>query len=72
MKYKMIPVEQFWKEHSKGKHQQFRTLVLVELPNGELEQDFAYVMTVHGRSFFDYYKQGGSHRHPIKYVLVRR
>lgn len=67
MKYKMIPVEKFWKDWHKGKYQESKTLVLFER-DGELIQDFAYVMN----GFFDHHRQGGSFGlNPIKFVLVK-
>lgn len=54
MKYKMIPVEKFWKERSKGKYMmENKTLVLVEGDSGHLKEDFAYVMN----GFFDHHRQ---------------
>ncbi len=69
MKYRMIPVEKFWKEWNKGLHQtdmNSKTLVLIEF-NGELVHDFAYIM----KGVFDHHRQGGSFQYPIKFVLVK-
>jgi hypothetical protein len=69
MKYKMIPTEKFWKEFSKGKHQdEGKTLILRETVEGKLVQDFAYVMN----GFFDNHRQGLSfNQKTIKFVLVK-
>lgn len=66
MKYKMIPVEKFWKERAKGKYSdESRTLILVER-DGELRQDFAFVMN----GFFDH-PRGIIYKEAIKFVLVK-
>ena len=65
----MIPVEKFWKEYHKGKHQEPRTLVLVESSDGPV-QDFAYPMTNHGKNFFDHPR--GVMNKIITHVLVKK
>ena len=67
-KYKMIPVDTFWKQFAKGKHQDLcKTLVLVEDPDG-LREDFAYVMPKY--KSFDHPREGFIH-YPIRFVLVK-
>lgn len=67
MKYKMIPVDLFWKQWHKGLYRdECKTLVLFER-DGELIQDFAFVMN----GFFDHFRQGRHFTNPIKFVLVK-
>lgn len=67
MKYEMIPADQYWSEWHSGLHREERkTLVLFE-HDGEMIQDFAYVMN----GFFDHHRQGGNFKFPIKFVLVK-
>ena len=66
MKYKMIPVEKFWKARAKGKYPESKTLVLMQ-KDGELVQEFAYVMN----GFFDCHRQGCIfNQESIIFVLV--